>query len=230
VLSAIGHIQARRSALRQAIDIDAHFQQWEESCVPSYCHRNPLAAYVSWWRLFAAARLARKHCPDARRALDFGASVGELGRLLGPRVAYEYVEAHEDAAAFLQAQLPQARRRSLEALVPGAYDWIFAIDALEHNEDYAGLLDRLATALSPRGVLVLSGPTENRLYRFGRRIAGFDGHYHTTTIFHIEAAAAQRLRRRDLVTIVPGLRLFRLTAWSSASAPDSARPRLIAAA
>lgn len=213
MLSAIRHIHARRSALRRAIDIERHFAQWEESCVPSYCHRNLAAAYISWWRLFAAARLARRHCPQARTALDFGASVGELARLLGPAIAYDFVEAHEAAAGYLQAQLPRARRRSMNELPAGGYDCVFAIDALEHNADYPNLLAQLAGVLSPCGILVLSGPTENWLYRLGRRVAGFNGHYHTTTIFHIEAAAARLLRRRDVATVIPGLPLFRLSVW-----------------
>jgi 2-polyprenyl-3-methyl-5-hydroxy-6-metoxy-1,4-benzoquinol methylase len=217
VLDALAHVQARRRALRRAIDIDAAFADWEESCVPSYCHRNPAAAWVSWWRLFVAARLARRSCPGGRSALDFGASVGELGRLIGTGVAYDFVESNEAAARYLLRELPQARRRTLDELAPGAYDWVFAVDALEHNDDYAALLQRLAAALSPGGVLVLSGPTENAPYRVGRRIAGFRGHYHTTTIYAIEAAAARLLRRRRLATILPGLPLFRLTAWTRLS-------------
>lgn len=219
MISAISHIQSRRGALRRALDVEAHFKEWEESCVPSYCHRNLAAAYVSWWRLFRAVRLARRFCPEGKTALDFGSSVGELGRLLRRADGgYDFVEENEAAVRYLVQQLPAARRRRLDGIPAGGYDWIFAIDSLEHNDDFAGLLEVLARGLSPRGVLVISGPTENWLYRLGRRIAGFDGHYHTTTIFHIERAAAERLERRGVVSIMPGLPLFRLSAWSRRAA------------
>ncbi len=63
-------------------------------------------------------------------------------------------------------------------------------------------------------MLILSGPTENRLYRLGRAIAGFDSHYHKTTIYEIEKAAANFLARKDVAAIMPGAPLFRLTVWS----------------
>jgi SAM-dependent methyltransferase len=220
MLSAINHIHARRADLRQAIDVAACFKEWEETCVPSYCHPNLAAAYVSWWRLFAAVRLAKRLCPGGTSALDFGSSVGELGRLLPRSLSrYDFIEENDAAARYLLQHQPQARRQSLEAIPQAAYDWVFAIDALEHNDDYPGLLARLARSLTPTGVLVISGPTENWLYRLGRRIAGFDGHYHTTTIFAIEDAARKILRCRKVTTIVPGLPLFRLSVWSAPSSP-----------
>jgi len=216
----IGHIRGRRAALRRAIDVAGDFAAWEESCVPSYCHPNPLAAYVSWTRLFRAAALAESCRPGPGRVLDFGASVGELGRLVpAPPAAYEFVEQDEGPARYLAAELPEALRRTLDSAPDGAYDWVFAVDALEHNEDYPALLRRLAAKLAPGGILVLSGPTENALYRLGRRIAGFEGHYHVTTIYDIEAAAARHLRRRARATILPLLPLFRLSVWSR---PDEA--------
>ena len=214
MLSAITHIHQRRGVLRSSIDIDRSFRAWEESCVPSYCHRNLPAAYASWWRLFRAVQLARRDRPQGGAALDFGASVGELAHLLGSAWDYAFIEENEQAAGCLQQQLPRARRATLAGIARGAYDCIFAIDALEHNDDYAMLIDRLADGLSPGGVLIISGPTETWLYKLGRRIAGFEGHYHKTTIFEIEAAAARRLVQRDLATIVPGLPLFRLSVWS----------------
>lgn len=215
MISALKHIHARRTALRRQIDIATHFESWEESCVPSYCHPNLLAAYVSWLRLYRAVALAECYCPNGRAVLDFGSSVGELARLLPATVrAYDFVEAHDDAARVLTAGLPHACRRTLGDGITRAYDWIFAVDALEHNDDYAALLSLLAGMLTPTGVLILSGPTENWLYRLGRKVAGFEGHYHKTTIYEIEAAAAQVLARRGLSIIVPGLALFRLSGWS----------------
>lgn len=217
IIGQLRHIRSRRADLQRQIDVHNAFHEWEETCVPSYCHGNPLAAYVSWLRLFRAIELARRHLPVAGRALDFGSSVGELGRLLaaqGSEVGYEYVEQEEPAATFLQRSLPRAVRQTLESAPDGAYDWVFAIDSLEHNDDFAALLGRLSKKLSPKGLLILSGPTENRLYRLGRAIAGFDSHYHKTTIYDIEAAAGSLLARKEVATIMPGAPLFRLTVWS----------------
>lgn len=211
--SMFAHIGERQRVLREAIKYDADFELWEESCVPSYCHANPLAAQVSWLRLFAAAEMAQKVGSPLKRVLDFGSSIGELGHLFLKQVQYDFIESHEPAADFLQKQLPGAHRQTLEGAPDRAYDHVFAIDSLEHNTNYEELLGRLSTKLAPGGVLILSGPTENWLYRLGRRIAGFEGHYHETNIHAIEAAASRSMERRAAKSILPVATLFRVTAW-----------------
>lgn len=209
----IAHIRKRQRVLREAIAYEKDFEFWEETCVPSYCHPNPLAAFISWQRLFAATEMAARAGPPAKRVLDFGSSIGELGHLLPDGVQYDFVEGNDTAADFLVQQLPRSKRTSLEAAPAGAHDRVFAIDSLEHNSNYPQLLAELVTKLAPDGVLILSGPTENRLYKLGRRIAGFDGHYHETNIHAIEAVAARTLTRCAAKTILPVAPLFRVTAW-----------------
>lgn len=214
MLKAIRHVQRRRADLRAAIDLAASFEAWEETCVPSYCHRNWAAAGISWLRLFVARRMAATLAMPGSKVLDFGASVGEMGHLVQEiGFKYHFIELDEKAATFLQSRLPAARRESLEAAPAGSFDVIFAIDSLEHNDDFEGLLRQLATKLTPEGVLILSGPTENFLYRLGRAIAGFHGHYHHATIFDIERAAAKHFSLRRVARVLPLLTLFRVTAW-----------------
>jgi 2-polyprenyl-3-methyl-5-hydroxy-6-metoxy-1,4-benzoquinol methylase len=210
---AITHVRERQKVLREAIRYQKDFELWEESCVPSYCHPNPLASWISWMRLFAAAKMAKKVKPSAKRALDFGSSIGELGHLLPQVVQYDFIESHDPAAEFLQSQLPRTRRTTLGEAPAGSYDWIFAIDSLEHNKNFAELLATLVTKLAPDGVLILSGPTENWLYKLGRKIAGFEGHYHETNIHSIEASARGILQQRAAKSILPLATLFRVTAW-----------------
>ena len=211
--SMLEHIRNRRRELRRSIDVENAFEQWEESCVPSYVHPNFLAAYVSWKRLFVAARLANKLRPKLHRVLDFGSSVGELSHILNYDGEYEFVESDDASANFLLSQNSRARRLTLDQASLGTYDVVFAIDSLEHNEDFGPLVAELARRLAPTGTLILSGPTENALYRLGRRIAGFGGHYHHTTIYEIEREAGRRLELIAQRTVPFGVPLFRVTAW-----------------
>lgn len=213
MIGMMSHIRRRRAELRKAIDVQSSFEQWEESCVPSYLHPNPLAAYVSWRRLFVAAELANKLIENPRRILDFGSSVGELSHILHYGGTYDFIEADDAPAEYLQSRNKQARRLTLEDAPLGHYDAIFAIDSLEHNEDYGPLLVELSRRLAPKGFLILSGPTENSAYRLGRRIAGFAGHYHHTTIFDIEREAQKLLTLEAQRTVPFGIPLFRVTAW-----------------
>lgn len=219
--SMFAHIRSRRQQLRRSIDVGKAFEEWEESCVPSYLHRNPFAAYVSWRRLFVAAAMANRFSAKPRRVLDFGSSVGELSHILRHEGDYEFVESDDQAANYLQSHNKRARRVALADAPKGAYDAIFAIDSLEHNEDYAELLAELVSRMAPGGILVLSGPTENSLYKLGRRIAGFEGHYHHTTIFDIEREAQQLLEMVASRTVPFGVPLFRITVWKRALGFDA---------
>lgn len=214
--SLFATIKHRRSVLRQHFDVVREFEALEESCVPSYVHANPAAAAVSWMRLAAAAKLYRQKAPSGP-ILDFGAATGEIHHLLKPvPTDYHFIEGSPVLAAALTAFLPHAVQET--EIAAGAYATIFALDSLEHNDDYAEILGRLAEGLAPGGVLILSGPTESWLYRLGRRIAGFSGHYHKTTIYDIEAAAERVLKpvaRKSLP--LPGLSLFRISAWTKRS-------------
>lgn len=218
MINKLDYVKRRQKLLRQAIEYNKDFEAWEESCVPSYCHPNPFAAGISWLRLFSAQELAERNGPPLKRVLDFGSSIGELGHLFPKSTQYDFIEGDDLPAKFLKTQLPKAKRTTLEKAPDGAYDHVFAIDSLEHNSNYAELLDKLVAKLAPGGVFVLSGPTENWLYKFGRRIAGFEGHYHETNIHAIEAAAAKRMDRRGVKSILPVATLFRVTAWQKKAA------------
>lgn len=222
------HVHSRREALRRDLDVAGAFGTWEETCVPSYCHPNRAAALVSWWRLFAAVDLARRHA-GLNAVLDFGASVGELRRILPPETRrYDFIEQNEAAADYLLRHLPDARRQTLASAPAAAYSCVFALDALEHNRDYPALLQALAAKLAPRGVLLISGPTENWLYRLGRRMAGFDAHYHETNIHAIEAAAARHMECLEIRRLPPVATLFRASAWRIRSGPWPEPPRAVA--
>jgi len=215
LMQRIRHVRARRRALRARIDAFGAFETWEETCVPSYVHPNRAAAYVSWWRLFAAVRMAREQATWGP-VLDFGASVGELAHVLPPEAApYWFVEREVAPAEMLRHMVPGAIATTLEGAPEGHFQVIFALDSLEHNQDFGDLLDALAPKLAPGGVLILSGPTENVVYKAGRRIAGFDAHYHETNIHAIEARAEQTYRSRAVRTVPAGLPLFRISAWTA---------------
>ena len=76
---------------------------------------------------------------------------------------------------------------------------------------------QLASKLKPDGVLIISGPSESALYRLGRKIAGFDAHYHETNIFAIEEAAKAELELVDVRSLPPIFPLFRISVWKNAA-------------
>src|SRR5262249_40921791 len=81
-------------------------------------------------------------------------------------------------------------------VAPGSVDVVVAAEVLEHIDDPTETLALFHRVLkrSPDpasdGSLLVSLPTENRAYRFGRRLAGVDGHFHV----HDAASLARRIR------------------------------------
>ena len=216
IISRLEHIITRRRALTSVFDTERDFALLEESCVPSYCHPNFLVAYAAWWRLFAATAIA-KRLTSPGSVLDFGAGSGELRHLLDDGEAYTAIEADGALHTTLRRLVPDAQiYQNAEELGPSCFDTVFALDSLEHNENPGELLRRLERLLTPSGILVLSGPTENSLYRLGRRIAGFDGHYHQTDITAINQLAAERLRTVARLQGPFCLPLFVVSAWRRA--------------
>ena len=206
-------VKSRRAALRSQFDVRREFETLEESCVPSYVHANPLAAWTAWSRLTAAARLYDRHAP-AGPVLDFGSATGELRQVLEPlRGDYHFVEQNEVLVSALKRNIPEARREDAAELGEGRFAAVFALDSLEHNDDIGPILSAIARSLRPDGVFILSGPTENALYRLGRRLAGFDGHYHLQTIYDIERQAEAAFQRQARSLQPAGIPLFALSAW-----------------
>lgn len=206
-------IRSRRAALRSQFDVRREFETLEESCVPSYVHANPLAAWAAWSRLNRAAELYGRHAP-AGPILDFGSATGELRQVLDARGDYHFVEENEVLVDALKRNLPAAQRETLESLGEGRFAAIFALDSLEHNDDIAPILAAFARALQPGGVFILSGPTENVIYKLGRAVAGFSGHYHLQTIYDIERQVEARFTRKARTLAPVGVPLFSISAWS----------------
>jgi len=188
------------------------YSDLSESCIPSYCHPNLMASFVSWTRLFKARNLFQKYSAGSI-ILDFGAGSGELGRLLPTCDEYAFLEKNVELANLIKSSIPSSHHDHLLSLNKEKYDAIFCLDSLEHNSNFSELIDQLLTSLKPNGILIVSGPTENLLYKLGRRIAGFTGDYHQTNIFTIENYLRTRLKSIQRCYVPFRLPLFSISVW-----------------
>jgi 2-polyprenyl-3-methyl-5-hydroxy-6-metoxy-1,4-benzoquinol methylase len=91
---------------------------------------------------------------------------------------------------------------------PESIDLLLALDVLEHIPDLDPYFQRFSELLKPDGVIVVSGPTENLLYRIGRGIVGFSGHYHLRDIASISSAMSRFFEVKTLKKLYPAAPLF----------------------
>ncbi len=157
----------------------------DEMAIPSLVHQNPALRWMAWRRLYVLVDVFERICPPDAKVLDFGCGTGVLFEsLLGRATQVFGSDLVLDAARVLVERRGLDRvslvaPESLEEhIAPGSLDVVVAAEVLEHVDEPAEVLQLFRRLLSPEGRLLVSLPTENRAYRFGRRLAGFDGHYH----------------------------------------------------
>jgi 2-polyprenyl-3-methyl-5-hydroxy-6-metoxy-1,4-benzoquinol methylase len=189
----------------------------DELAIPSYLHKNPALRWMAWRRVTVIAQrieraLAAVEGGGPKVAMDFGCGTGVLLAEISRHADRVHgVDLVLDSAQLLVREWGLGKvslhkpDEAAKVVAPGSLDVLVAAEVLEHVEPLAPTLELFKTWLKPGGRLLVSLPTENALYRFGRRLAGFSGHYHHSNAasIHKEIAAAG-FRKQRLQTIPLG--------------------------
>jgi 2-polyprenyl-3-methyl-5-hydroxy-6-metoxy-1,4-benzoquinol methylase len=183
--------------------------------IPSYLHPNPALRWMAWRRLQVIAERLRHACAQENHeseltVLDFGCGTGVLfdeaskyaGRIYGVDLVLEAAQLLVEEWGLSKVTLltPDQLKKTVP---PGSVDIILAAEVLEHIEPLEDTVLLFRDLLKPNGSLLASLPTENSLYRFGRRLAGFHGHYHHLNAEQIDREITQMGFLKDRVQKVP---------------------------
>jgi 2-polyprenyl-3-methyl-5-hydroxy-6-metoxy-1,4-benzoquinol methylase len=187
--------------LREVAALEPDAARRDEMAGPSYLHPIPFVRWVFWQRLDAVTRFLAIDAREHRAGLDFGCGLGVLLPTLGAVTQRLYAT---DLALAPARRLVDALNignvsfvdpAELERrIVPASLDYVVATDVLEHVADLPVVVGQLHALMKPGGRLVVSGPTENTIYKLGRVLAGFGGKggYHRTDIQRIHAHITRR--------------------------------------
>jgi 2-polyprenyl-3-methyl-5-hydroxy-6-metoxy-1,4-benzoquinol methylase len=194
----------------------------DEAGFPAYSHRNPLINWLFWQRLRVAMDYIEAGGPY-ENTLDFGCGSGVMLPLLcqvSARVTamdvdllpFERVSRQRAFPANLQVH--DAREAGLKDLPKASFDLIVATDVLEHVADLPGTLNDIKDLLKPGGQIVISGPTENILYKLGRALAGpeYSGDYHERGIREVRELLAKQMQVIPIATLYWPAPLFEVFA------------------
>lgn len=139
-----------------------------------YVHPNPIGRDIFWQRLEILADGLKKHSQGKDNVIDFGGgSGGFLRGLCGIFRKVEVIDLDPEDAR----RVKEHYKLDNAVITTGNIDeWkpaeprqvVIATDVLEHFKDMDHPIKRIRTYLAPKGLLAISVPTENWIYRFGR--------------------------------------------------------------
>lgn len=194
----------------------------DEAGFPAYSHKNPLINWLFWQRLRKAIDHIEAGAPY-KNVLDFGCGSGVMLPFLcgvGARVTamdidlLPFERVSRQRAFPTNLQVHDAREVTLGDLPKASFDLIVATDVLEHVADLAGTLNALKERLTLGGQIVISGPTENVLYKLGRSLAGseYSGDYHERGILEVRDLLAEQMQVIRIATLYWPVPLFEVFA------------------
>jgi SAM-dependent methyltransferase len=167
----------------------------EQGTLIAYTHPNPLIRWIFWKRL----EMMLKGIKPLERVLDYGCGTGALLYSLSKYCGEVYGLDAEIRPAELMKKTFNLKKVSLikqSALkLPfknESLDAIFAADVLEHfsEENVERIHKEFSRVLKKNGLLVISGPTENFIYRLTKKVlfrkkqANYDLENNSYTIEH----------------------------------------------
>ncbi len=193
----------------------------DEAALPAYAHKNILIDYLFWKRIEIAYDFAKKN--NYKTVLDFGCGSGVLSYLLSNNrfevtacdLEFEPLNNIRDAISFPYGiDFIEGDILKTDLQFNKSFDLIIALDVLEHVKNIEDYIDFFMKILKPGGAILVSGPTENILYKFGRKFAGkrFTGDYHVTNISKIRNRFSKKMNVKIVSRLVFPVILFEIFA------------------
>ena len=210
-----------RTIIRKVL-VESEQGRLDEAGFPAYSHHNPLINWLFWQRLHKVMNYIETGVPY-EHVLDFGCGSGVMLPFLcgiSTRVTamdidllpFERISRLRTFPANLQVH--DAREVTLKDLPHATFDLIVATDVLEHVEDLLGTLTDMGALLKPGGQIIISGPTENILYKIGRKLAGpeYSGDYHERGILEVWDLLTKQMKVIPIATLYWPVPLFEIFA------------------
>ncbi len=182
--------------------------RWWQNYLKNKDWPNYLEQKKAYWRRF----IAQTNCaPQANeRILDAGCGPAGIFLVLEKNEVFAIdplLTKYSEILPFKPEDYPwvQFDNRPLEMLeAQGAYDRIYCLNAINHVQDWEISMDRLATALKPGGVLILSSDLHRwkALRHLFRMVPGDVLHPHQHALHEYVAAMQKRglaLQRHELL-------------------------------
>ncbi len=210
-----------RAVIRKVL-AESEQGRMDEAGFPAYSHPNSLINWLFWQRLRVVMNYIERDAPY-EHVLDFGCGSGVMlpflcgisNRVTAMDIDLLPFERVSRLRAFpANLEVHDAHEVTLKELPKASFDIIVATDVLEHVEDLSGTLADMQSLLKPGRQVVISGPTENILYKVGRKLAGpeYSGDYHERGILEVRELLAKQMKIIHIATLYWPVPLFEIFA------------------
>lgn len=175
----------------------------EDTAYPVYANTFPPAAYLGWSRVVHAQRLLL--AGDQRRAvLDFGSGLGVMLPFLSQ--CYDEVTAFDLDLRPTQLMVDRLQLPNITMLksMPesnGMFDAVVALDVLEHVDGIDAIYADLVERTNLGGRWIISGPTENWLYKAMRKLSRTTGEAHVRTVYDVFDDVPVQMVKREVLRL-----------------------------
>lgn len=186
----------------------------DEMAIPSYTHYNPLIRWLMWKRYETIFKLSKIN--NQMVVYEFGCGLGLFLPTLSKNAKKTFATDLYPQYAMKLCQDFNLNVKFINSVeqIDEKLDLIISADVLEHIENLNEILSSWKNHLKNDGRLIISGPTENTLYKIGRFVAGFSdkGDYHIHNIEHIkkEIIKSGFLLTKEKSLPLPFLKLFKI--------------------
>jgi len=141
-----------------------------------YVHSNPIARDIFWQRIEKLFNYITEYTGNDALVLDFGGGSGVFAKSLC--TFFNRVELVDLDTVCAEKIKNEFRLNNLKIISSDIrsftplqkYDLVIAADVLEHFKDLTVPLEFIHSNLKKDGLLMVSLPTENRLYEIGRKM------------------------------------------------------------
>jgi len=185
----------------------------DEQGLPSYTNPNPMMRWLTWRRVEVVLSAIAAQVP-LKNVLDFGCGYGVFIPYLIANsentIAFDPMIDELKALGEAMGWQRIAYESNLNQITPmkDSFDLILAIEVLEHIDNLDETVQMFHAILNKKGGLLVAGPTENYLYKIGRKLAGYLGDYHVRNIYDIRAVLEKHFHVQKIATIIPGLPFY----------------------
>jgi len=210
-----------RAVIRKVL-AESEQGRMDEAGFPAYSHPNPFINWLFWQRLHKVMDYIERDAPY-EHVLDFGCGSGVMlsflcgisNRVTATDIDLLPFERVSRLRAFpTNLKVHDAREVTLRDLPKASFDIIVATDVLEHVDDISGTLIDMKALLKPGRQIIISGPTENILYKIGRKLADpeYSGDYHERGILEVRKLLAAQMQVIHIATLYWPVPLFEVFA------------------